>query len=308
MGKRLNRSEYFFTYMIIISLACFIGGFFLGAEVMKARSESEIDAITKDFTMKMKMDQLEKEKKLYKEMDFAQFYHNVMSPLEKFKKAHFEFTEQLNISSSGNLKSISTDAFEQADEALKEIEQVSVPDSSPLLKQAKQGYVESLQAYKDGMNQLIEGNTTEMTKQELSEMRHLEDFKRKWLRAQADFYKAVAFWEEMYVTNKPLVKKVSQQSISFAQWKSYPFHLRDYLSAEQLYRSNKMVEFNPEDLTARVDSVIHSNQAQALGWKDIPYAYRVLDTTDAVRKGDFNSLKKKLYPSLKSPEMPVFSE
>lgn len=308
MGKRLNRSEYFLTYMIIISLACFIGGFFLGAGVMKAKSQSEIETITKEYTMKMKMDQLEKEKKLYKEMDFAQFYHNVIAPLETFKKAHFEYAEQLNASSSGNLKSISKDAIDQADDVLKEIEQVSIPDSSPLLKQAKLGYIQSLQAYTDGMNQFLDGDTSEMTKQDLIQMRHLEDFKRKWLRAQADLYKAFALWEEMYVTNKPLVKTVSHQSLSLAQWKSYPFHLRDYIAAEQLYRSNEMVEFNPEDLTARVDSIIDSNQAAALGWKDIPFAFRVLDTTDAVREGDFKSLKKKLYPSLKSPEMPFFTE
>lgn len=275
---------------------------------MKARSESEIEALTKEYTMKMNMDQLEKEKKLYKEMDFVQFYHNVLVPLEKFKEAHFEYTEQLNTSSSGNLKSISSDALDKADEVLKEIEQVNVPDSSPLLKQAKQEYIQSLQAYMDGMNQFVDDNANEMTKQDLAQLRHLENFKRKWLRAQADLYKAVAFWEELYVTNKPLVKKLSQQSITLAQWKSYPFHLRDYIAAEHLYRTNEVVEFHPEDLTARVDAIISSNQAAALGWKDIPFAFRVLNTTDAVRQHDFKSLKNKLYPSLKSPEIPFFTE
>ncbi len=308
MGKRLNRSDYFFTYMIIISFACLIGGFFLGAEVMKVRSNNEMEAMKKEFNLKIEQDRLEKEKKLYKEQDFVSFYYNVLAPLEKFKKAHFAYADKLPASSEKEIKSLSSDALDTADETLKEIEQVSIPDSSPLLKQAKQEYIQSLQAYMDGMNEVIDGDNTEMTTKELIQLRHLEAFKRTWLRAQADMYKAIAFWEEMYVTNQPLVRKISQQKISISQWKSYPFHLRDYIAAEHLYRANEMVRFNPEDLTSRVDVVVDGNQAAALGWKDIPFAFRVLNATDAVREGDFKSLKNKLYSHLKSPEMPLFTE
>lgn len=306
MGKRLNRADYFIAYMIIISLACFIGGFFLGAGVMKSRSQAEIEAITKEYTNKLNQDNLEKEKKLYKEEDFVSFYYNVLAPVEKFKAAHFTYQSSLENASGKEIKSLSSDAIDEADETLKAIEQVNVPDSSPLLKQAKQEYIQSLQAYMDGMNQMIDGDTTEMTPQALTQ--HLETFKRKWLRAQADFYKAVAFWEEMYVTNKPLVRKISQTNISIEQWRSYPFHLRNYITSENLYRNNVMVPYQPEDITSRIDGVISANQAKALGWRDIPFAFRVLHATDAVRPGDFKSLKSKLYPGFKSPEIRFFTE
>lgn len=306
MGKRLNRSDYFIAYMIIISLACFIGGFFLGAGVMKSRSQAEIEAITKEYTNKLNLEQLEKEKKLYKEDDFVSFYYNVLAPLEKFKETHFAYQSNLATASTREMKSLFATAIDEADETLKAIEQVNVPDSSPLLKQAKQEYIQSLQAYMDGMNQMVDGDTTEMTPQELAQQ--LETFKRKWLRAQADVYKAIAFWEEMYVTNKPLVRKISQNSISIEQWRSYPFHLRNYITSENLYRNNVLVSYQPEDITSRIDGVIAANQAKALGWRDIPFAFRVLQATDAVRPGDFKSLKNKLYPGFKSPELRFFTE
>ncbi|MGD8189160.1 hypothetical protein ACQCN2_04075 [Brevibacillus ginsengisoli] len=306
MGKRLNRSDYFIVYMIIISLACLVGGFFLGICVMKSKAQAEIEAITKDYTIKLNQDQMEKTKKLYKEEDFVSFYYNVFAPLEKFKQSHLTFQNKVANSSAGDYKSILSAAQDQANETLKKIEQANVSNSSPLLIQAKQEYMKSLQVYMDGMNQMNDGDTTKLTPQEMSQ--HLESFKRNWLRAQADFYKAIAIWEEMYVTNKPLVQQVSQSNISIEQWKSYPFNLRDYLAAENLYRNNVMVPFQPEDITARIDGVVLTNQASSLGWKDIPFAFRVLFTTDAVRPGDFKSLKNKLYPGFKSPELQFFNE
>jgi hypothetical protein len=64
--------------------------------------------------------------------------------------------------------------------------------------------------------------------------------------------------------------------------------------------------FNPEDLTARLDLLFQSSEAQTLGITDVPAAMRLLQASDAVRSGDFKQLQAKLYRNLKTPEIPLY--
>ncbi|MBO8163049.1 MAG: hypothetical protein H0Z34_04905 [Brevibacillus sp.] len=305
---RLKKSDYLFTYMIIISFACFVGGFFLGASVMKARMAEQVAAITKAEREQALREVMLKEQKLYREQDFVSFYYGVYLPLEEFREAHFRYLTNLQGKPRSEQLEISEEMRKVVDTKRQEVENGQVPPTSPLLVKAKTEYINSLNAYTEGIEQVLDKkNLNAFSAEDIAAGRHLAPFYSLWLRGQADLYKAVALWESAYVTKKEIPDTIPA-NISISQWKSYPFHYRNYIAAEYLTKQPGITEYNPEDLTARLDSVILTNQAASLGWEDIPYALRVLNATNAVRKGDYLSLKEKLYSEVKTPEMPIFTD
>ncbi len=303
MANRLSKSDYFVAYMIIISLACFVGGFFLGASVMKSKIQHE-QAVMAEQAEK---ERLQKELKPYREQDFVTFYYSIYQPLKSFEAEHFRYLASLPGKAKRDQLAASEEMQKLAEDKRAEVEKRAVPTTSPLLLNAKQEYLASLQAYEEGMDRLLGEKESAAKLTEADVEQQLRPFRTRWLRAQADLYKAIALWEEMHVTKKPMPREVPA-ILPISQWRSYPFHYRNYLSAEYMYRQNQLAAFHPEDLTARLDAVVLSNQAGALGWKDIPFAVRALYATDAVREGDFRQLRGKLYPDLKAPEIPLFTE
>ncbi|MFM1652757.1 hypothetical protein ACI7RC_11740 [Brevibacillus sp. B_LB10_24] len=268
--QRLKKTDYLLTYMIIITFASFVCGFFLGASVIKGKIYAE-QSVQSD----------RKAQGMYPDKDFIAYYYNVYKPMQEFK------AEYLRMNSQQEADTSSQQLRKLVKKTLQEVEKAGVPETSPLLLQAKHEYIQSLKAYTEDA-----GNS---------------EFDTAWLRAEADMYKAVATWEQLYVTKKSASLEVPK-SISFSQWKEYPFHYRNYISAEYLYQTKKLVEYRPVDLTAKLDSVIANDQAASLGWTDVPFAIRVLMTTDAVRSGDFSALRKQVYPKVAFPEMPLFTE
>lgn len=305
---RLKKTDYLLTYMIIISFACFVGGFFLGGTVMKARMETELQLATKTERENALRELMLKEQKLYREQDFVNFYYSVFLPLEQFRAAHFRYLDSLQGKSREEQLQISKEMEKVVEKQREEVENGIVPASSPLLVKAKTEYINSLNAYTDGIRQVLDkNNLNALTAEQIAAGRHLASFHSLWLRAQADLYKAIALWESAYVTKKEIPDTLPNE-LDISQWKGYSFHLRNYWTAEYLAKQPTIPRYNPEDLTARLDSVILTDQAASLGWHDIPYAIRVLNTTNAVRQGDFHALREKFYHNVTMPEMPLFTE
>ncbi|WP_139489214.1 hypothetical protein [Brevibacillus dissolubilis] len=306
--KRLSKSDYLMTYMIIISLACFIGGFFLGANVMQNKLTAEAAAKEAVAKEKAEKEKLYKEKKLYKEQDFVSFYYGVYVPMKSFKNQHFYYLASMWNKKRAEQVKASEKMSDFVQDQIAAAEKISVPASSPLLVEAKTIYLRSLKSYQEGINRhLADQNEKAFSAKDIAQGKHLQTANGQFLQAQSSMYKAVATWEEIYVTQRsmPVAKA---DSVTIEAWKSYPFHFRNYLAAEYMRQNGEISQFNPEDLTTRLDDVIDNQPGTANGWKDIPFAVNVLYVSDAVRSGDFKSLKKELYPSLKTPEMPIFTE
>ncbi|NGQ94615.1 hypothetical protein G3578_05400 [Brevibacillus sp. SYP-B805] len=308
MAGRLKKSEYILTYMIIITLACFVGGFFLGAGYMKNRIQAEMAAAAEAEKEQAKKEQLLKEQKLYKEQDFIRFYYNVLVPAQSFKEEHFQTFAALQTASSGERDELLKKMAASAENHLKELEKGSVSPSSPLLVQAKRAYEESLRAYLDGIDQLRSAqNSNALPADQLHSMPQLHSFITGWLQAQSEMYQALALWESAYITKRPIPKEFPGD-VTLDKWSSYPFLYRSYLSAAYLAQLKLFDAYDPLDLTARIDALVDAKQAQLLGLKDVEMAVKMLDATDAVRQGDFGQLRAKLYGEIKTPEMPLFDE
>ncbi|MET3289557.1 UNVERIFIED_CONTAM: hypothetical protein ABID98_002127 [Brevibacillus sp. OAP136] len=309
MSNRLTRSEYLVTYMIIITLACFVGGFFLGAGVMKARIQSDLQASAKAEQEALEKERLLKEQKLYRDQDFIRYYYSITVHIQELKDKHFSTAAQFSGKTKSEQKALIKELQELAQTTRKELEGANIASTSQLLVDSKYAYINSLDAYRAGLDQLLEKlSLGSLTPDDLLMMRNQTGFINQWNAATALQYQAMATWEAVYVTKQQAVPKVQPAQVSPAQWKAYPYHMRNFLAAEALVKSQQFYPFYPEDLTARIDSVLQGETATTFGWKDIDQAARMLEATDAVRLGDFQSMRSQLYPDLKAPEIPTFSK
>lgn len=302
MNKRLSKSEFIFAYMIIITLACFVGGFFFGAYYMKSKIEAQQAAVLEQQKLEAERERQLREQKLYSEQDFIRFYYAVYAPVQELKRAHFE-----KMVAWPNLdKSAQKDALEQLVEAAKQTgkqldKEVPLP-TSPLLVQAHSQFNTGVRAYLDGMKQLLsDQNSNALSPAAISSRLSLDG----WFKGSEQFYHSLAVWESAYVTKQTLPKDVPA-NVSADQWKQLPFHYKTYIAAHSISAHKKWESYSPEDLTARLDLLFGSDDAKNLGIKDVDAAVRLLTATDAVHSGDFKEVQGKHYSSLKAPEIPLY--
>ncbi|MED4751109.1 hypothetical protein [Brevibacillus choshinensis] len=304
MTKRLKKSEFMMAYMIIISLACAVGGFFFGAHYMKAQMESERTAALEAEQKEAAKDKLLKEQKLYNEQDFIRFHYAVYAPLLQFRQAHFDvlakWTTMDKQAQSDSLKQLT----KQAEQTLKALEKNVPLPTSPMLVQAHSNFTNSVRAYLDSMEQIrSDQNSNALTPAAITA--RLTLFQNSWLTAQEMMYHSVAAWESAYVVKQPLPKTLPQ-TVSTVQWKQYPFHYRTYLAAAAMSADKQWKSYNPEDVTARIDKLVATNEAQSLGIQDVTSAVRLLNATDAIHPGDFKQMSGRLYSQLQAPEIPLY--
>ncbi|USG63552.1 hypothetical protein NDK47_15350 [Brevibacillus ruminantium] len=302
MNKRLSRSEFLFAYMIIISLACLVGGFFFGAYYMKSKIASEQAAVLEQQRLEAEREQQLREQKLYSEQDFIRFYYAIYAPFLELKRNHFEKMEAWpNLDQTKRKETLKSliDAAKQTSTKLEK--EVPLP-TSPLLVQAHSQFQSGARAYLDGMKQLLsDQNSNALTPDEITIRLGLTS----WFQANEQLYHSLAVWESAYVTKQPLPKEVPD-NVSIDQWKRLPFHYKTYIAALSMTAHKKWGDYNPEDLTARMDLLFESDDVKNLGIKDVNAAVKLLTATDAVHSGDFKEVKNKHYNRLKTPEIPLY--
>ncbi|MDF2682047.1 MAG: hypothetical protein K0R47_3237 [Brevibacillus sp.] len=304
MTKRLKKSEFMMAYMIIISLACAVGGFFFGAHYMKAQIESERTAALEAEQKEAAKDKLLREQKLYNEQDFIRFHYAVYAPLLEFRQAHFDvmakWTAMDKQEQSDSLKQLT----KQAEQTLKALEKNVPLPTSPMLVQAHSNFTNSVRAYLDSMEQVrSDQNSNALTPAAITA--RLSLFQNSWLTAQEMLYHSFAAWESAYVVKQPLPKSLPH-TVSTGQWKQYPFHYRTYLAAAAMSADKQWKSYSPEDVTARIDKLVATNEAQSLGISDVTSAVRLLNATDAIHPGDFKQMSGGLYSQLQAPEIPLY--
>lgn len=304
MTKRLKKSEFMMAYMIIITLACTIGGFFFGAHYMKNKIETAQAQALEAQKQEAEKERLLQEQKLYSEQDFIRFYYAVYSPVLDLKKAHFDVMNQWGQMDKKAQEQALKQLSQTAEATLKSVDKTVSLQTAPLLLQAQAQFKNSVRAYLDSMDQVrTDQNSNALTPGDISN--RMTPFHENWLKAQELVYQSFATWESAYVVKTPLPQALPEK-ITIEQWKTYPFHYRNYVTAVTLSHDHQWRAFNPEDLTVRLDSLFSSNDAQALGIHDVHAAVRLLFATDAIHPGDFKQLHSRIYSDLPTPEVPLF--
>ena len=303
MQKRLTKSDFMMAYMIIITLACTIGGFFFGAYYMKAEYESAMAAALEAEKQQAEKERFLKEQKLYNEQDFIRFHYAVYEPVLSLKSAHFQALENWAEADRQTREDSLDHLVQTAEETLDQLEKDVALPTSPLLLQAQENFRSSVRVYLERMEQLRSDQTSNaLTRDEISAQ--LAGTQESWLKAQEQVYLSFATWESAYVLRKPL-PQVNLQSVTVEQWKQYPLLYRTYLSSAAMTAKKEWPAFSPEDLTARLDNLLASGDASTIGIRDVTSAVGILYATDAIQPGDFKQMHKN-YAGAKVPEVPLF--
>ncbi|WP_400163822.1 hypothetical protein ACAF76_012200 [Brevibacillus sp. TJ4] len=305
MKKRLAKSDFMMAYMIIITLACTIGGFFFGAFYMKTEIESAQAAALEAEQREAEKEQMLKEHKLYNEQDFVRFHYAVLAPVRELQNAHFGTIDMwADLDAKGQEEALK-ELEKAAKETLKLLEKDVLLPTSPLLVQAHSNFTEGVRTYLARMEQVRTAqNSNALSVQEVAS--HFASPGENWAKAQEELYLSLANWEASYVTRQAIPQE-APETVTIAQWKQYPFHYRTYLSAVSMTREGQWTAFYPEDLATRIDNLLASSDAATIGVQDISGAVRLLYATDAIQPGDFTHLRKKIHPELKAPEIPIYN-
>jgi len=303
MEKRLSRIELLFSLGFLFMLVFAVGAFFYGVKIGSDKTEARYVEQTKHLNSGNSSSAI-----AYQQQDLVSFYHTVYLPYREFQ---IEWSQTMNKLSTGKLTDASS-ALKQLSSLAKqkytEVERAAQPKSSPLLGQAQIELMKGLKLFEKASNQMISSanklsGSTVMSK--LSKDEYYIEGAKQALSGQANYYTAMLKWSSSIDSNIPSNYEL-QPVMQISQWKTLQLTVKNKLISDQLNARKQMTAFLPQDLTARVDEFILSGQAVKMKMKTVQSIIDLLIDTKAVRSGDFNNSKARLYSEELLPQLPFF--
>lgn len=302
MSNRLTKFDFFVVFMILLSLACLIGGFFIGASYTRSKAEAEFN----QYIAEVSKYQTESTLLNYAHTDFVSYYHQIYLPFKEFRNLYIAQIE--SSIKSGDYAQIADNVSslrKQTERIMKEIERAQIPHTSPLLQTSQKELLRSLMSYEQGLDKLADlpKERAESISTFLQESEEFSAGKKHWLKGQRLFYEALLFWESFFVTEeKPqLIENPSQYTLN--QWVQLGFHQKNELIAKLLEELELVTLYNPEDVTVYIDSLASHHHD---GNQRVVDALQFLSASDSIREGQFIE-KIKDYESVQLPMIPLFS-
>jgi len=303
MEKRLTRIDLMFALGFLFMLIVAVGAFFYGVKVgtSQAEAKQEKAAPTESASPAAAV--------AYQLQDLVSFYHTVFLPYREFmsdwQDAQQKWLVDDSIDRSSSLK-------ELAKTATSKYESVKVAYTnpvSPLLKEAQDQYLKSLKLYASAFSENVATANEGTAGIALNKIRgdaYYKEGLKNGLSAQQNYYDSMVKWASSVDMDIPFDSD-NKTTIGLTQWKALPLVAKNELTARYLQEQSLMSDFLPHDLTARIDGFIASGQAEKMKLKTMGSIAELLTQTDAVRSGDFLSLKNRFYAKQLLPQLPFFS-
>jgi hypothetical protein len=304
MDKRLTRSDFVFILVFIFMLVFALGAFFYGMKIGSDRTEVKYTDILKKYE--------EKKEGLaaYHQSYLVSFYHTVYLPFREFNSKWDQSLDEMQnegADASSLMKQLSKLASEKYDAMLTQ----SMPDTSPLLKDAHQNYLKSLKLFNQatgGMQSKANNMAPTVLMTEIDKDANFVEAKNFALQAQKQYYEAIVAWHQSVDEKAKSIDAVKNPALAFNDWNQLSLNLKDAAIASLLASNKQFFSFTPQDLTLRIDEMIKSGQAKKLNATTVPQVMDILISTQAVRPGDFVHGKAKYYPDETLPQLPFFSK
>ena len=303
MNKRSFRFELLFsiTFLtaLIVVVAAFFSGVSYGANKMEAKYKhlKVLPAMNEDATS-------------YQQQDLVTFYHNVFEPYIEFKSAWVAGTEELRSSSTKQGKAILRDLKELAETKYNEVNQHVLYDSSPLLQEAQTGILKSLKLFAQAASESASAQNLNSGEKALEKVKQdplYQNAVKYGLSAQKDYYSSMLKWANK--TNSKLPKSyISQEKLTLKEWNKYTLIVKNVAISDILLKKSLFEAYNPQDLTAKVDYIIHSGNASTMQLNSIQDIVDLLIKTEAVQEQDYLKWNAKYYNTEVLPQLPFFYE
>lgn len=304
MDKRLSRTDLMFALGFLFMLVVAVAAFFYGVKVGTSQAESRQQ---KAETTSVKAESVSLN--AYQLLDLVSFYHTVFLPYREFlddwENEKQDWLSDDTADRSASMKRLAKSAKAEYDS----VQVAYVSAGSPLLKDAQDQYLKSLKLYEDGFSAMASTAneaTASILLEQVGNNAYVAEAQKFGLAAQEQYYASMVKWGSTVDIDIPDTVQETP-SIGLSEWKKLPLLLKNELAAQYMKKQGLTTDYLPQDLTARIDSLVASGQASKLKLKSMSAAAELLLQTDAVRKGDFLSAKVRLYAKEMLPQLPFFS-
>ncbi|MNE35785.1 hypothetical protein D3C80_1295620 [compost metagenome] len=210
---------------------------------------------------------------------------------------------------TSEVKSLFKNLSATAEKKAVEASSVSM-QTSPLLQQAQEDYIRSLNLFRDASGKLASSIEKKATAAEIINAVEQESSYVSALQfslsAQQEYYHAMMKWGSSVDPNIPAEYNAAA-NLDVKQWSALPLIVKNKVIADQLKDYKQITVYYPHDLTSKVDDLIQSGQAAKLKLQTLPAVVELLVNTEAVRSGDFLDNKVRLYQQAVLPQLPFFS-
>ncbi|AEI41307.1 hypothetical protein [Paenibacillus mucilaginosus] len=301
MQKRLSGSDYLYVVTFIFMLVVALGAFFLGLKLGQQKSDAKYEALI------VKKNEEEHGFTAYHQQYLVSFYHTIYQPYREFHKSWFEKTDDLqsgSIDPAGMVKELK----KLADETYAVLGSKTMPDSSPMLKDAHTDYMRSLKLFSEGLGGLSSKAGSQSHGEFLKSIAgdaYLNEAKNYALKAEKEYYGSIILWNQS--VNPQFAAIDVSQNLSLSDWNALPLNTKNDYAAQLMLSGKVFQAFTPQDLTIRIDEMASSGQAKNMGIGQVKQVMDMLVATEAVRPGDFLRGKDKRYGSETLPQLPFFT-
>ena len=307
MDKGLKKSDITFALGFLFTLVVAVGAFFYGMKVGADRAERLYAA---ERQAQLAAAAAETAGEAYRQQDLVSFYHTVFLPFREFAGEWLSVRHRLLTGETGDpaalLKELSRTAGRKYDEARMSV----VPPVSPLLIEAREHYLGSLQKFAESFARLAEGANEGGAEALLARVEADGAFReavREAQLGQRGYYAAMVQWGSSLDPGIPQ-DYTAPDPLGFDEWSGLPLLLKFAVAADYLAERGTVDEFLPQDLAAKTDHLIRSGQASKLNLSSFDEAADLLIGTEAVRAGDYLQLGAQLYSARELlPQLPFFS-
>ena len=195
-----------------------------------------------------------------------------------------------------------------AAEKRKEIETARFTPPNSLLAEARNSYLASLDAVSATVDKQQKGASGKSAESYLKTLRAQTSYReavQQSLKAQRQYYASMLMWASTVNSSIPDKAELAG-SINPKQWSSYPLLVKNKLMADLIQKRGRWTEYYPQDLAGAIDGLLSSGEASRLSMGSINDLADVVTGTNAVREGDFWSIKSRLYSEETLPQLPFF--
>jgi len=304
MDKQLTKTDLAFVLGFLFTLIVGVGAFLYGVKVGAERTEAK-------YAAELKAAQAAAADSIlaYQQQDLVSFYHTVFLPYREFSTEWLTVRGKWLAGETSDLAASLKELARAAERKYDAVKGTHVPLASPLLKEARDGYLNSLRLFAGSFSGLVSQAKSHDAFRLLEIVESDETYRsgvRSALHAQQAYYGAMMKWGATLDPDIP-EEYDPPAKLGTADWTGLPLLVKNKITADYLARRGAFDDFLPQDLTAKIDSLIQTGRAGQLNLHTFQSVAELLTGTEAVRAGDFLALKAQLYGDELLPQLPFFS-
>lgn len=302
MNKKMTKFDMMMALGFILLLAVGVGAFFYGLQVGKQQTDAKYAAVIAELTDERNQDNVS-----YHQQQLVSFYHTVLLPFRQFQDKWFDRMAAIEAGSdSTDASALLKELGRLAREKAEEIKPTTIPEVSPLLRDAQANYLKSLTVFAEATDRLQSGPRGAALIETMRQDGYIAEASELALRAQAQYYEAIWKWSESAAPGQPGAEAIQKDNLTFAEWRGMPLNAKNVFISRYLQRNGVFHPFYPQDVAARIDDLDAVGGVGQLGIADLDAAVAMLLSTGAVRTNDFFQSKDKHYKEEKLPQLPFF--